>query len=216
MPDFRGWDGAPGIESLLVDVESLSEHPKNPRRGDVEKIKESLSTFGQVRPIVATKQGVVVAGNHTLKAAKALGWGKIAAVLVDLAEDEALAYLIADNRLAEAGGYDNDVLGDVLAELQRDGLLDGTGWSVTEVEELWDQINEDALPLPGDDPVDPPSVDDVQVEQQRQVVILLNSDDYGRFSDWVAHLEEALGTKGMTGTVFEVVQTAAREAGYDG
>ena len=124
------WDGPVGLESLLVPVGDLSEHPKNPRRGDVAKIAESLKTFGQVRPIVATKGGVVVAGNHTLKAAISIGWDKIAAVKVDLAEEEALAYLVADNRVADAGGYDNDVLGDVLAELQRDGAVFGAlqGW----------------------------------------------------------------------------------------
>lgn len=208
------WDGPVGLESLLVPVGDLSEHPKNPRRGDVAKIAESLKTFGQVRPIVATKGGVVVAGNHTLKAAISIGWDKIAAVKVDLAEEEALAYLVADNRVADAGGYDNDVLGDVLAELQRDGLLDGTGWTVTEVEDLWDTINDAALPVPDIAP-DPPPIEDADIAQTRPVVITLNSDDYVTFTGWVTHLEGAIGTKGLADTVFQVVRTAADEAGYN-
>ena len=65
---------APAIRSLAVPVADLTPHPRNARQGDVGAISESLRRFGQVLPIVVQDAtGYVVAGNHLLAAAKALG-----------------------------------------------------------------------------------------------------------------------------------------------
>src|SRR6185436_2236685 len=89
---------ADGLLDSAVPIDVPLLHPTNPRRGDVSVIAESLTRFGQVRPIVVQKSSAyVIAGNHTLRAAKELEWTHIAAVAVDLDDEEAQAYLIADN-----------------------------------------------------------------------------------------------------------------------
>jgi ParB-like chromosome segregation protein Spo0J len=129
----------PELRRLAVPVGDLKPHPRNPRRGDVDSIKVSLSRFGQVRPILARKEtGEIVAGNHTYRAAVELEWKKVAALLLDLTDDEALAYLAADNRLAERGGYDDAALASVLRDLADRELLEGTGYSPNDVEDLLD------------------------------------------------------------------------------
>ena len=43
---------APQLRSLLVPIESLELHPRNPRRGDVAAVAASLRRFGQQKPVV--------------------------------------------------------------------------------------------------------------------------------------------------------------------
>ena len=63
------------LSALAVPIDSLTPYQDNPRRGDLEAIKESLAANSQYRPIVASRRtGEVLAGNHTLRAAEQLGW----------------------------------------------------------------------------------------------------------------------------------------------
>lgn len=126
-------------ELLVVEfpVGELSTFHKNPRRGAVKKIAESLRARGQYRPIVVNvgtltgRRNEILAGNHTFAAAKLLGWSTIQATTVD---DEAAAQIVlADNRLADLGSYDD---GDLLAVLQAAGDLTGTGYSEPDVSAL--------------------------------------------------------------------------------
>ena len=86
-------------ETREVALDDLTPWPRNPRRGNVELIAESLKAHGQYRPIVvrkATKE--VLAGNHTLAAAKRLGWEKIGATFVDVDAETAERIVLIDNR----------------------------------------------------------------------------------------------------------------------
>ena len=74
------------LEDLAIDIESVGFDPSNARKHDaknIEAIKASLSKFGQRSPIVVQKQGMIArAGNGRLEAARALGWSKIAAIVL--------------------------------------------------------------------------------------------------------------------------------------
>ena len=77
-------------QTQLVPIGLLRAYGKNPRKGNVKAIAESLKTNKQYRPIVvqkSTKQ--ILAGNHTYRAAKELGWSQIAVVMVDVNDEEA-------------------------------------------------------------------------------------------------------------------------------
>ena len=70
-----------------VAIGSLQGYPTNPRRGDIEAIALSLKAHGQYRPIVVQYgSNYILAGNHTYKAAKKLGWKKIKVTYVDCDE----------------------------------------------------------------------------------------------------------------------------------
>lgn len=101
-----------------VPVDTLTEFPGNPRRGDVDAVARSLERFDQYRPIVVnarTKQ--ILAGNHTWKAARQLGWTTIAVQWVDADEAEAKAIVLADNRTSDLGAYDDEDLAAMLASV---------------------------------------------------------------------------------------------------
>lgn len=121
-----------------VDIESLTEDQKNARtHGDrnIATIKLSLSKFGQQKPIVVTRDGVVIAGNGTLRAARELGWTSIAVVETDLDPTLAAAFGVADNRTAELADWDLPTLGSVLSGLDGDVQL-ATGFDPVEVEAI--------------------------------------------------------------------------------
>jgi DNA modification methylase len=125
---------APQLRSLVVPIESVTVHPNNPRRGAVDAVAASLARFGQQKPIVVqASTGYVVAGNHIVKAARALGWSEIAANVEELDDASAVAFMLADNRTADLGGYDDALLAAILAEQEAAANLAATGYDADDV-----------------------------------------------------------------------------------
>jgi DNA modification methylase len=150
---------AKDLHKLLEPVDGLSLLPGNPRIGNVDAVAASLARFGQLKPIVARADGTVVAGNHTLQAARQLGWDRIAVVRIDVDEATAKAFALADNRTAELGGYDDVALAALIAEVADadEALLADTGWDTVSVAELLASLEPEAiLPEPIGDPDDVP------------------------------------------------------------
>jgi hypothetical protein len=115
--------------------------PANVRIHDernIGAIKASLARFGQQKPIVVDKKGVVRAGNGTLAAALALGWEWIECTTTTLEGAEATAYAIADNRTAELAMWDEDALAKQLEAIKIDDatLAEVTGYTLPEIDEL--------------------------------------------------------------------------------
>lgn len=122
------------LRKLAVPIASLKPYPRNARRGNVEAVKESLTYHGQYRPIVVRAHtNEVLAGNHTLAAAKELGWQEIAATFVDVDDDEAARINLVDNRANDLAGYDDGALAELLASLPK---LDGTGYGQEDLDAL--------------------------------------------------------------------------------
>lgn len=145
------------LKTLATDIGRLSNLPDNPRKGNVDAVANSLATFGQRKPIIARrKDGVVIAGNHTLQAARQLGWTEIAVVWVDDDEITAKAFALADNRTAELGSYDDNLLADMILAVQREDaeLLAMSGWDQQAVQDLLYIIeaDEQAPEVPASDP----------------------------------------------------------------
>jgi hypothetical protein len=122
------------LEKLIVPIDGLVHYGKNPRRGDVDKIAESLLFNGQYKPItVRAGTNEVLAGNHTLKAAKQLGWDRIAVTFVDVDDDTAARIVLVDNRTNDVATYDLPELTELLQSMPD---LDGTGYTVPDLEAL--------------------------------------------------------------------------------
>lgn len=126
------------LQHLAIDIDSVHPHPRNVRQGDIGAICESLKSHGQYRSIVYQKSsGRILAGNHTWKAAKALGWSQIAATPVVCDDEQALRILLADNRANDLADYDNGELLDILKEIADTPLsLEGTLFDADFLEQL--------------------------------------------------------------------------------
>jgi DNA modification methylase len=146
-----------------VPIDSIELHPRNPRIGDVEAVAHSLSRFGQLKPIVVqASTRYVVAGNHLVRAAQKLGWAEIAANVEELDDATAVAFMLADNRTADLGGYDDALLAAILAEQTTADNLAATGYDPADVAALLraaglDDRDPDSVP-------DPPSEAEVYVQ----------------------------------------------------
>lgn len=122
-----------------VPVAELRTYHRNPRQGDTAAIAGSLRVNGQYRPLVANRgthtgrHSEVLAGNHTLAAARDLGWDEIAVAWVDVDDDQAVRIVAADNRTADLGGYDDRLLAELLGGLD---TLDGTGYDDTDLDDI--------------------------------------------------------------------------------
>ena len=129
-------DGVGAYEWAKLDT--LKHHPDNPRKGNVDVIRESLRANGVIRPIVVSRRTRhVLAGNHTLKAARAEGLDTLPVVwLDDLTPAHERKVLLADNRTSDLGTYDTEVLAAVLGQMQAEDELLGTGSSDADVEAL--------------------------------------------------------------------------------
>ena len=136
------------LDSLRVPIKTLHLLDNNPRQGNIEALVNSLSTFGQLKPVVyrlqkvdghAKRKRVIIAGNHTVMAATELGWAEIAAVdATRLTDAEAKAFAVADNRIHELGYFDDGALKQFLEaiSLEGDELLKATAFNEDEVNRI--------------------------------------------------------------------------------
>lgn len=127
------------VASKIETIDSLKSHPLNPRMGNLSAIAESLTRHGQYRPIVAqSSTRHILAGNHTWRAAKMLGWTEIAVSWLDVDNETARRVLIADNRLTDLASYDNENLVNLLNSLPS---LESSGYDTRDVHNLSQMVN---------------------------------------------------------------------------
>lgn len=125
-------------ESEIVPVDRLSRHPRNPRRGNVDLIRESIDANGFYGAIVAQRStGHILVGNHRYDAARAEGASEVPVIWLDVDDDRARRILLADNRTNDLAGYDEQELARLLAEIQAEtDSLVGTGYDADALEAL--------------------------------------------------------------------------------
>lgn len=162
-----------------IKIQDLNYYYKNPRRGDIEAIANSLKTHGQYKTICVnkgTKTGrplEILAGNHTIKAARTLGWETIQATIIDVDDEAAAKIVIADNRTSDLAENDPAILIDLIDSLTD---LDGTGWAETELEELAETINRlDYTPEILNDPDETPQPPATPKTKQGDIIALGDS-----------------------------------------
>ncbi len=119
-------------------IESLKPYVNNARThspAQIKQLRRSLREFGFVSPVLITAAGDVIAGHGRIEAARAEGISKIPCVLVEhLTDDQRRAYILADNRLAEAAGWDEGIVSAELLALRDAGFdLTLTGFSPSDI-----------------------------------------------------------------------------------
>src|SRR5262245_12504830 len=95
-------------------VRELQPHPNNARthsRKQVKQIARSIEKFGFCNPVLVDDSNHIIAGHGRTEAAKLLGLDAIPTCrLSHLSEAEKRAYILADNKLAERAGWDQELL----------------------------------------------------------------------------------------------------------
>lgn len=85
----------------------ITPYPKNQKKHpkkQVEQVANSIKEFGMNQPIVVDKNGVIIVGHGRYEALKLLKWEIKPEYIkvVDLTEEQAKAYRLADNKLNES------------------------------------------------------------------------------------------------------------------
>lgn len=113
--------GTNAIQFLAVNA--LTPHERNARthsKRQIRQIARSISEFGFNNPVLVDGKNRIIAGHGRVEAARSLRMEVVPAIRLEhLNETQLRAYVIADNRLAELSGWDQEILA---IELQ--GLID--------------------------------------------------------------------------------------------
>src|SRR3970040_1327174 len=121
----------------LWPIGRLVPYARNPRTHSEEQVLQiaaSIAEFGFTNPILVDSKAGILAGHGRLLAARKLGLTEVPVIVLDhLSETQKRAFIIADNRLALGGGWDEELLAAELAELEREGYdVELTGFSNAE------------------------------------------------------------------------------------
>lgn len=131
---------------VYQDISQIHPYENNPRNNEaaIEPVAQSIKRFGFRVPILIDGKGTIIAGHTRYEAAKRLGMDKVPCIRVDdLTDEQIRAYRIADNKVAEASSWNDDVLRaemDALKALDVD--LTDTGFSEVELDGLLREVED--------------------------------------------------------------------------
>jgi len=161
--NFRDYPMAERIE--IWPIGKLIAYAKNPRThspAQIDQIAASISEFGFNNPILVDTNAGIIAGHGRLLAAQKLGLTEVPVIVLNhLTDAQKRAYMIADNKLAENAGWDEELLQAELAALQDEDFdLSSIGFDDEELDRLLAAqdatdglTDEDAVPALPETPV---------------------------------------------------------------
>ena len=132
----------------LWSIDKLVPYARNARThsdAQVAQIAASIAEFGFNAPVLVDSKAGVIAGHGRLLAARKLGLTEVPVIVLDhLSETQKRAYIIADNKLADLAGWNEEMLVAEFADLEREGFdLGLTGFSDAELDALLASEKED-------------------------------------------------------------------------
>jgi DNA modification methylase len=157
----------------MLALSALEPYRKNARTHSSKQIAQvaaSIAAFGFNVPILIDEEHTILAGHARAAAAKLLGLEQVPCVcLAHMSPAEKRAFILADNKLAELAGWDEELLASELVELKGldpDFDIGLTGFAVGEIDGLIEgmaieepgnpkddrlpEIEADAVTRPGD------------------------------------------------------------------
>ncbi len=158
MPETSGQQARlSGLKITLKHCDTLRPSPRNARthtRGQIEKIARSIETFGWTNPVLVDADNTIIAGHGRVEAAKLLGLDAVPTIRLEhMTPEQVRAYVIADNKLAELAGWDDEILAlefEALLDLDLGFDLEITGFEAPEIDLIVMGGDEE----PEDDPAD--------------------------------------------------------------
>ena len=133
--------GLLSIENLALNqIRAYAKNAKNHPEGQVQQIAASIRQFGFNNPILVDENLEIIAGHGRVAAAQVLGLDTVPVIrLSHLSDAQKRAYRLADNKIAENGGWNADLLRLEISELEQicDDLdISVTGFSDVELDVL--------------------------------------------------------------------------------
>lgn len=150
-------NGADRLRLVYMPVADLPPAKRNPKQHDIDDLVKSMKRWGFTQPeLLDERTGMLVAGHgrkEALLKMQAAGDPPPARIRVKngawlvpvlrgiafASDQEAEAYLLADNKLVEAGGWDAELEAQMLRDLSTQfgpEFLDGVGYGEAELAEM--------------------------------------------------------------------------------
>ena len=131
-----------------IALEQLVPYARNARThsdSQVAQIAGSIAEFGFVNPVLIGGDNIIIAGHGRVMAAKKLGLQTVPTIKLDhLTENQRRALVIADNKIAENAGWDEELLRLELQNLaDEDFDLDLLGFDDVELDDLLTSLDDD-------------------------------------------------------------------------
>jgi hypothetical protein len=197
------------IEVQYIPLADIVEADNNPKDHDIGQIYQSIKRFGFTQPIMMNENtGKLLAGHgrlQTLQTMKDAGeklpnrikekdgdWLVPVLKGISFEDDmEAQAYLIADNRLTELGGWNTGDLVESLQEMIENGLdLDGIGYDFEDLENLVLDIDRDTFEVEAI-----PEADDEETSVKIQVGRYRFKIEPEQFYEWEERIAAEIGSR---------------------
>ena len=139
-------------------LDEITPNPRNPRKHSsrqIKKLARIISKQGFKVPLVIDRHGNLLAGHARYEACIKLGFTEVPTIYLEhLNEHEALAFVLADNRLAELSEWDDKLLAEHLKDLSLvlDFDLELSGFEIGEIDLRIDDLK--PVAAAGGDPAD--------------------------------------------------------------
>jgi DNA modification methylase len=143
----------PMLDLQTVPIETLKPNPRNAKihpQKQIRQLADIIANLGFLSPILADRDGKILAGHCRWQAANQLGLKRVPVIRVEgLSEAQLRALALADNKIAEGAGWDRQKLCEELVELSpllfEEGLDIGlSGFAPAEIDQLMADFEEDS------------------------------------------------------------------------
>ncbi len=135
------------MEFKKIKISELIPASYNPRkklkRGDkeFEKIKNSITEFGYIDPVIVNKDLTVIGGHQRITVLKELGYEEIDCVVIDIDKIKEKALNVALNKIS--GEWNKELLVDLIKDLQNSDFdIAFTGFEPPEIEQLFNTVHD--------------------------------------------------------------------------
>ena len=128
--------------TLLAYAKNAKNHPEK----QIQQIAASIKEFGFNNPILIDENNEIIAGHGRFEAAKIMQLDSVPVIrLSHLSDVQKRAYRLADNKIAENGGWNTDLLRVEISELEQicnDFDITITGFEDVEIDVLTNPLEE--------------------------------------------------------------------------
>lgn len=176
------------IKIEYVSLEQLRPNPDNPRTHSAEqigKLARLITEFGFLAPILITADRMIIAGEGRWRAAKMAGIAQAPTIVAaHLGPEQIKAVMVADNKMSEMAGWDDEALRKIMTELESVGFdQELTGFSLDEIEAFNRQVAESLASAQSEAPPEIPITPEL-FEAHNYVVLYFDNE-----LDWQAAMD---------------------------
>lgn len=143
----------------MIDISELHPYENNARthsESQLEAICNSIKEFGFINPVIIDENNMILVGHGRIEASKRLGIKQAPFRRVtNLTEDQKKAYILADNRLSDLGGWDEELLAQELESINLDMSAFGFDDFQIDIDEPEPDIAEDDFAGAPDEDAEP-------------------------------------------------------------